>query len=355
MAIPELDIDESAPLRPRRERARLSPARIAGIVIGALVVVALGITGTWVLTHPQRVTDQFTVWNFNPDATITGYADRSTMTDEGRFLFYASRPEVSPQGTFDAHCSSQLEGVGILGCYQHADKRIYLYDVTDDRLDGVEEVVAAHEMLHAAWDRMSDGERAALGPLLEAAAETKADDPDFQTTLDYYAQAEPGERLNELHSIIGTEFADLSPELEKHYATYFSDRAALVQLHVTSHAVFEQQQEAIDAIVAQLGELQTGVDADYASYNAGYDQLNLDIADFNSRAANGDFRSQSEFTAERNELISRQADLDALYATISDRKNQYDALLVQLDDLNAQVDELNQSINIKPRDPAATG
>lgn len=353
MAIPEPD--ESALLRPRPERRSVGPGRIVGLVIGALVVVALGVTGTWVLTHPQRVTDQFTVWNFAPDATIASYADRSTMTDEGRFLFYASRPEVSPAGEFDKHCSSQLEGVGILGCYQHADKRIYLYDVTDDRLDGIEEVVAAHEMLHAAWDRMSSDERAALAPLLEAAAKTKADDPEFATTLDYYAKAEPGERLNELHSIIGTEFADISPELEAHYAEYFSDRAALVELHVTSHAVFQEQQDAIDALVAQLNELKASIDADYASYNAGYDQLNVDIVAFNERAANGDFDSPSQFAAERNALIARQSDLDALYATIQDRADQYKTLVAQLDDLNAQVDELNQSINITPRDPAATG
>lgn len=353
MSIPQLD--EPALLRPRRERAPLGPGRIVALVAGALAVVALASAGTWVLVHPQRVTDQFTVWNFSADATISGYADRSTMTDEGRFLFFASRPEVSPEGEFDAHCSSQLEDVGILGCYQHADKRIYLYDVTDDRLDGIEEVVAAHEMLHAAWDRMSDDEREALGPLLEAAAKTKEDDPEFASTLEYYAKAEPGERLNELHSIIGTEFGELDPALEKHYAQYFTDRAALVELHTTSHAVFQQQQDAIDDIVAQLDALQAGVDADYATYNAGYDQLNVDILAFNDRAASGDFQSQSQFNSERNALIARQSDLDAFYATIDDRKAQYEALVTQLDDLNAQVDELNQSINIKPRDPATTG
>lgn len=353
MAIPELD--EPAPLRPRRERARSGPGRIIGLVVGGLAVVALALTGTWVLTHPQRVTDQFTVWTYSPTTTIAEYADRSTMTDEGRFLFYASRPEVLAGTEFDDHCSSELEGVGILGCYQHGDKRIYLFDVTDDRLDGIEEVVAAHEMLHAAWDRMSKDERDALAPLLEQAADSKADDPDFQKTLEYYAKAEPGERLNELHSIVGTEFADIPADLEKHYATYFSDRAALVQLHVTSHAVFQQQQDAIDDIVAQLTALQEGVDTDYASYNAGYDQLNLDIVDFNTRANAGEFSSQSQFNAERNALIQRQADLDALYATIVDRKNQYDALVAQLDDLNAQVDELNQSINISPRDDSQVG
>jgi len=318
------------------------------------VVVALGVSRTWVLTHPHRVTDQFTVWNFTPSATIEAYADRSTMTDEGRFLFYASRPEVSADDEFDAHCSSQTEGVGILGCYQHASKRIFLFDVADDRLDGIEEVVAAHEMLHAAWDRMSTDEREAIAPLLEAAAETKAADPDFAQTLEYYAKAEPGERLNELHSIIGTEFREVSPELEAHYALYFSDRDALVDLHDSSHAVFEQQQEAIDALIAQLDALQSSVDADYASYNAGYDQLNIDIAEFNTRAEEGDFENQSQFRDERDALVARQAELDALYATIDARAQQYTELVTQLDELNAQVDELNQSINVTPRDADGT-
>ncbi|MBX3098148.1 MAG: hypothetical protein KF761_01080 [Salinibacterium sp.] len=342
-------------VRPRRERVPFGPRRIAGLVIGALVVVALGATSGWVLANPQRVTDQLTVWNYTADSVITAYADRSTMTDEGRFLFYASRPEVSPDSQFNAHCSSQTEGVGILGCYQHAGKRIYLYDVTDVRLDGIEEVVAAHEMLHAVWDRMSVDERTALGPLLEAAAATKADDPEFAKTLSYYATAEPGERLNELHSIVGTEFHNLDPALEAHYARYFTDREALVELHDTSHAVFQAQQDAIDALLAQLDALQAGVDADYASYNAGYDQLNADIAAFNSRAQAGDFSSQSQFNGERNALIARQADLDALYASIDDRAKQYEGLVAQLNDLNAQVDELNKSINISPRSDSNLG
>ena len=353
MAIPELD--ESTQLRPRQERARFGPGRIVGLVVGVLVVAALGVTSVWVLGHPQRVTDQFTVWNFTADTVITSYADRATMSDEGRFLFYASRPEVSPAGEFDSHCSSQLEGVGILGCYQHDGKRIYLYDVTDARLDGIEEVVAAHEMLHAAWDRMTADERTTLGPLLEAAAATKADDPEFAKRLEYYAKAEPGERLNELHSIVGTEFHNLDPALEAHYAVYFADREALVTLHDTSDAVFQAQQDAIDDLLAQLDTLQAGVDADYASYNAGYDQLNVDIADFNARAQAGDFSSQSQFNAERNALMARQDDLDSLYASIDDRAKQYTALLAQLSDLNAQVDELNKSINIAPRDDSTLG
>lgn len=264
-------------------------------------------------------------------------------------MFYASRPSVERDESFDEICAAHVEDVGILGCYVHSTKRIHLYDVTDDRLDGMEEVVAAHEMLHAVWDRMSTEERRRITALLEAEVAARGDDTELARTLEFYAQAEPGQRANELHSILGTEYRGLGPELEAHYAAYFRDRDALVELHVASNAVFVEQRAAIDAIVSRLEELSAGIDADYAIYNSGYDELNANILDFNARAEAGDFDSLYEFNRERSELMSRQADLDALYASIDARVTEYDALVAELDDLNAEVDELNQSINIAPR------
>jgi hypothetical protein len=341
---------EPALTRPRRVRARWGAGRIIAVVLAGVLVLGAGTLGGWMLLNPQRVTDQVTVWQFEPDATITGYADRAGLTDEGRFLFYASRPTVYSGDAFDEQCSTESEGVGILGCYQHDDRRIYLFDVTDDRLDGIEEVVAAHEMLHAAWDRMSTAERDALAPLLETEATARAGDPEFAERLAFYAAAEPGQRVNELHSIIGTEFAGIGPELEQHYERYFTSRAELVALHEKSNAVFQQQQEAIDAIVVQLGEIEAGVDADYASYNAGYDELNNDILIFNDKAENGEFASQAAFQRERDALLARQAELDALYDSIAARQEQYTALVAQLDELNAVVAGLNESLNIPPRE-----
>ena len=340
---------EPAPLPEQRVRARPGFAGILLATLGIMLVVALGGAGAWVLTHQQRVSDQFVVWQNEPTATIVAYADRSTMTGEGRFLFYASRPSIESTGSFDTHCASETEDVGILGCYVLSDRKIFLFNVTDDRLDGLEEVVAAHEMLHAAWDRMSDSERATITPLLEAEASARADDPAFVKTVKYYATAEPGERLNELHSIIGTEFADISAELESYYATFFSDRRALVQLHLTSDAVFTERQADISNIVDQTSALKSSIDADYVSYNSGYDSLNADITSFNEKADEGGYFTQREFDQQRQELVTRQADLDTLYASIAERVTQYDELVAQLDALNAEVTELNQSINIRPR------
>jgi hypothetical protein len=333
-----------------RERAQFGPGAAIGTLVGIAVTAAFGLGGVWMLTHQQRIIDQFAVWEFEPDDTITGYADRAELTDEGRFLFYASRPQVEPEDAFDQICSSGNEGFGILGCYLPAERRIYLYDVTDERLDGLEEVVATHEMLHAVWARMSPDERDALGPLLEAEAAELADNEAFAATMEFYAQSEPGERLNELHSILGTEFGDLSPALEAHYAQYIGNRSIVLGLHEQSNAVFVEQQARADAILAEMDTLRVGIETDYAVYSSGYTALNADIDTFNTRADAGDFSSQAQFDAERTTIVARKAELDALYASIQERDGQYDQLVLDLEALNQEIDGLNSSINIDPPD-----
>jgi len=337
-----------APPVPRRGRIAV-PAVATGLIL--IMLTAAGLLAA----NPQRVADQLAVWQYEPNAEIARYADRTAMTDEGRFLFYASRPSIASGEEFDELCSSGSEDVGVLGCYLHADRTIHLFDVTDDRLDGMEEVVAAHEMLHAAWDRLGADERKRLGELLEAEVARRADDEHLAETLAFYDAREPGQRANELHSIIGTEYGDLDPELEAHYARYFADRSKVVELHEASNAVFLQQQAAIDALIVQLDELTASIDADYAAYNGGYDQLNADILEFNDRVQSGQVRSQSQYDREVAGFEERQAELDALFASIQARADEHAGLVAQLEELNAEVDELNASINIQPREEQPAG
>jgi hypothetical protein len=348
VTIPQSGFD----LEPQRAGLGVGRAAGVGLVIGLNVLVL--VAAVWAATNPQRIADQLAVWQYTPSVTIENYALRDTLTDEGLFLFYASKPRVSPEAQFDAFCASHKEDVGVLGCYLPNDKTIHLYDVQDDRLAGLEEVVAAHEMLHAAWDRMSLSDRAELGVLLEAEAAKRTDDTALTATLAFYATAEPGERLNELHSIIGTEFGDLSPELEKHYSTYFKDRSAVVAMHVASNRVFVDQAEAVNGLVVDIDALAASIDADYAAYNSSYDQLNSEINDFNARADSGAFATQAEFDAERGSLLDRQSGLDASYTAITARVAQYNAMVAQLDALNAEGEQLNEAINITPH-PSAGG
>jgi len=314
-----------------------------------LGVAAIGIV-TVITINPQRVADQIAVWNFEPSDEIVRYAEQTTMTETGRFLFYASRPVVAADVAFDAVCSNREAGFGILGCYLPRTKIMYLYDVTDDRLAGLEEVVAAHEMLHAVWDRLSTDERSRLEILLEAEAARMADSAEFTARFEFYARTQPGERANELHSIIGTEFATISGELEAHYAKYFLDRSQVITLHEQSNAVFLAQQAQIETLVAQLDALRASVESEYASYNTSFDALNADISGFNDRADSGFYSSQEEFNADRDELLTRQAALDGVFADIESKRVEFDRLVAQLDALNAEVESLNDSINIQPRE-----
>jgi hypothetical protein len=330
--------------------------RSRGRGIALVVVLALLVGGSvWAFGNRQFIADQIAVWSFDPSDTLVSYEQRSTMTDHASFLFRASKPAIDGTDNFGSVCGSAEAGSGILGCYLPVTQTIVLYDVTNEQLDGIEDVVASHEMLHAAWDRLDEAERARLTTLLDAEAAALAGDAGFVERMALYAELEPGEHANELHSIIGTEVGTISPELETYYARYFSDRSALIALHVASNAVFEDIEARSTALVAELEALRTSIDTDYASYNSGYDTLNADIARFNSRADSGDFSSNAQFEREKAALLSRQAALDALYASAEERLASFNAKAAELESLNAQTVDLNTSLNIVPRTGSGLG
>jgi hypothetical protein len=321
---------------PPRRRRRWIALTIALAVIAS--------ASLWVIASRQYIVDQIAVWSFDESPTIASYVERSRMSDRGEFLFLASRPTIADPAGFGGLCGESEDGTGILGCYVPGDSAIVLFDVVDERLDGIEEVVASHEMLHAAWHRLGADEKDRLSALLETEAVALSSDPGFVERTALYARMEPGERTNELHSIIGTEVVDLPPALESYYARYFTDRAALVGLHTASNAVFVELESRAKAVNAELDALRTSIETDYAAYNDGYDALNADVDAFNARADRGQFSASA-----RSALVARQDALDALFASIAERSATFDAKAVELESLNAQTEELNSSVNIVAR------
>ena len=340
-------IHYGAPVPPppiHRVRRRRAPLIIALVTLAAVSIGAYAI-----VVNRQALVDQWVVWTAEPNPTIAAYADRARLSDHGEFLLVASQPRIADGPAFNDVCGNQEEGSGVLGCYTSGDMRITLFDVTDPQLDGIEEVVAAHEMLHAAWDRMSVERHRELEVLLEKQYSMLEGDDAFAQRMEIYARTEPGQRANELHSIIGTEFGGLIPELEDYYAQYFDDRATVVQLHVTSNAVFVEIEAKSATLVAELDALRTGIEADSAGANGDQKQLNADIGAFNRTADSGGFATQEEFDAERAALLSRQNAIDARFADIQSRIDLFDAKSAELEELNAQAAALNTALNITPR------
>jgi hypothetical protein len=315
--------------------------RASGLFIGLL----LALLALFIALNRQYVLDQVTVWQYKPSAVVSALAERATISDKGLFYFYASQPVVEGSQKFNSQCDRKEPTSAILGCYS-AD-RIYIYDVNDPRLDGIREVTAAHEMLHAAFERLSEKEKQTLGVLLEAEY-AKLDSTELRDRMDYYARAQPGDRANELHSIIGTEIASIGPELEAHYRQYFSNRQKVVQLHAAYQKVFDDLSAQADALGAEVTRLREEISASITAHNAAAVRLEQDIAALRARERTVDRTSATQvnaYNADRQTLINRadelnrqKAEIDAKTAVFNEKVKQYNDLVVRSNELKQKID-----------------
>ncbi|HVI69637.1 MAG TPA: hypothetical protein VM581_04215 [Magnetospirillaceae bacterium] len=247
----------------------------------ALLLVTAG-AGFFVITYRQDIQDWWALRQYEAPADIKQIADETTMIGRGRDLFYVSQPQVEASQDFNMHCSRTGEKTVVLGCY--TAQRIYLYDVTDARLYGVKQVTAAHEMLHAAYERMNDGDKAKLDTMLEAEL-TRVTDARLKELIALYAKTEPGEKLNEMHSILGTEYGNLSPDLEKYYKQYFTDRSKVVDFANQYRGTFEASQAKIAQLEAQIEALKKQIDTNTGLLNQQKAEIDADVARLNTLRA----------------------------------------------------------------------
>lgn len=296
----------------------------------------------WAVFNRQYIIDQSTVWSYKPSDEVSKIADDVGMSDLGKFYYYASRPKLDSTSNFNEECQRKEQGNAILGCYK--DGRIYIYDIDDQRLDGVKEVTAAHEMLHAAYDRLSESEKNRIDYLLGQEA-SKVSDESFTERMEYYSRNQPGQHYNELHSIIGTEFSDIAPELEEYYKKYFNNRQKVVSLHGKYSGKFDELRQGTDTLKSQLEALSVKINNASQDYNNAVASLNSDISNFNSRAQSGDFSSQSEFDNERAALVGRMSKLKQDRANIDNLISQYETKRIEYNKLVDESNSLQQAMD----------
>lgn len=322
------------PLARHSGKVRIWPlVWVAGLLLAAVAI----------LLNRQFLVDQLTVWQYQPSSEIVTLTDRSGMSDRGRFLFYAARPSLDGTRSFGQQCASAEQSTNILGCYR--DQRIYIYDVSNQQLDGIRETTAAHEMLHVAYERLAPAARNNLDKQLEAEYAKLQSNPSLAKRMAYYEKSEPGEKYNELHSIIGTEVRDLSTELEMYYRSYFSDRMKVVKLYESYAGVFEELESQADTLSSRLNTLSATIDKQTATYNDQTEALNRDIGTFNSRAEAGDFTSQAQFASERAALVARVEDNSASRQRISQLISEYNQTRTKLQAVASRSEALNRSID----------
>jgi uncharacterized protein YaaR (DUF327 family) len=303
-------------------------------IIAVFMVVG---AATWMVMNRQVVLDFVRLQAYTPTAEIKALADNNRLLPRGRDLLYISDPQVQSSVDFNNSCSTGEKTI-VLGCYK--SQRIYLYNVTDTRFNGVKEVTAAHEMLHAAYERLSDAERQHVDTMLKPIVENMKDVRILEL-IKLYNQTEPGQLNNEMHSILGTEYASLTPELESYYKQYFQDRGVIVAYANQYQEVFTQSKEKIAEYDQQLGAMKPQIDQN----NATLKQMQSDIQSWadqlNQLRAQGDTQQYNQSVpgynakvAQFNVLIEQTKSLvdgynqlvDARNAQVTAQVNLYDSL-----------------------------
>ncbi len=310
-----------------------------GWFISALLIVG----SVWLWFERQYVVDAVQYYQFKPSQAIEKVADEAGLTDSAKFTFYAVHPVIESSKPFNRHCQRREANSPILGCY--AAGKIYIFDVTDERLDGLKTVTAAHELLHAEYDRLPESEKKRLEPLLMSAYK-KVATKDLDERMKYYEKTEPGESVNELHSIIGTEFPSIGGELEQYYKKYFKDRQAIVTLHDQVQSTFDTLSKEADTLINQIEKLATTINNDTSQYNTDIEELNTLVDNFNKKAAEtGGFTTQAEFQSARQELLVKSNELSSFRQKIQSNIATYKTLITKLDAINAKSAALNQSLD----------
>lgn len=297
----------------------------AGVIILSIVTAFTTALAILIALNHQFARDFVRSLSFQPTAEVANIEESLNLTSSGSLIFRATNPQLESSNTFNKHCSSYNPGVSVLGCY--TNNGIYVYDIKNQDLQGIIESTAAHELMHAIWERLPESDRSAAEPLL---AEVYAKHPSVFWVIEDYAE---DSRTDELFARVGTEVAEIPATLEEIYARYFNDRAAIVAFYDNYHTVFEQLSSNITGLASRIEELKASIDAKTADYIARSATLTEDVAAFNECAGRPDCYSLSEFADSHARLSAEQDALNALYHEIVDETTEY----------NQKVSEYNQN------------
>ena len=314
-----------------------------GSKTGLGILLACALLALILVINKQRITDQILFWQFTPTQEIQQLASQSSLSENGKFYLYVTHPQIKSKDEFGTVCENRDPSTSILGCY--VNDRVYIYNVSNPELHGIQAVTAAHEMLHAVYVRLGATEKANINRELDAAYEGLKDRNDLKERMAVYAKTEPGERDNELHSVLGTEVQNLPESLEKYYRQYFNDRSKLIAVHAAYQHVFTSLQNKAKTLEQELTNLQVTIENDKKTYEQNLATTNNAIADFNSSASTGGFRSQAAFAQARAELVRQVEELDALRSSINSSIEMFNAKNTELASLDTQAKRLNQSID----------
>ncbi len=332
----------------------VSGGRIVARIVASMVLLVVVIGAVLAYQHRQEISDHFAAQGFTASAEISDLASSLLLTDAGTRIFFASSPTLDASQQFNEQCSQvdHSEEGHVLGCFTSGE--IHLFKVTDERLNGIVEVTAAHELLHATFSRLGSEERDELSEkLLSTFEELSAADATLARRMDVYSGLTGTAFANELHSVLGTEVRELPEWLEAHYAQWFRDRSVIVDFFDSYHHVFTELRERADHLQAQLETMRADIEARSAAYDSAVAAFNSEWAVFLERNEAFEFSDNpAEFYAIRDAFDARRMELNAQLASLNADIASYEELRVELQQLGELNTELQANLNSELAPPA---
>ena len=295
-----------------------------------------------VIGNSQAISDWVRLYDYTPPPAVASLAMQTDMTPIARHLLYVNRPEIDDRDTFNLKCSGDGEQTIVLGCYHSKDRGIFIFAVEDSRLDGVEQVTAAHEMLHAAYDRLSGSDKKTIDSELQDFYDHDLHDQRVRDTIESYKKSEPNDVINEMHSIFGTEVAALTPQLQQYYTRYFTDRSKVTGFAAAYEEEFTSRTDQVKAYDAQLSSLKVKIDTNTATLKSEQSALNATRSQMESDRAGGDIAGYNAQVPSYN----RQVDsYNALVRETHSEVSQYNTVVAERNSLVLEVQQLSHSID----------
>lgn len=307
----------------------------------AVLVLFVGLTAALLLGR-QSIEDAIRLHGYTAPSAVASLATDDAMTSKARRLLYVNRPEVTAGAAFTSHCPAGDEKTVVLGCYVGNDSGIYVYQVSDPRLNGVEQVTAAHEMLHAAYRRLSSAERAKVDGWLLDYYQHDLTDPRIKNTIAAYKKSEPKDVVNEMHSVFGTEIASLPAPLETYYRQYFADRAKVAAFTASYQGEFTSRQQQVAAYDAQLKSLKPQIEDNESSLNQQQAALATQNQQLQTQRSSGQIAAYNVGVTGYNQAVRRY---NSLLTSTKSLINQYNDIVSKRNSLALEEQQLAQELS----------
>lgn len=314
----------------RRARSR----ELAAVFITAFVMI-----GLYAIVQSTPVQDFWHGLWYDEPVAVSDLRRDLELTSEAERIFLATQPAIEDAINFNEHCDSHRKDVSLLGCYTGG--KMYVYEVQLDSLRDSHKVTAAHELLHAIWSRLGDGERREVEELLGEVEQTQ---PDWVIAeLELYNEKE---RLEELYTRAGTKLRTLPEKLEAHYAKYFRNRQRIVDFYENYQAPFNELKQKNADLKTKVEQLSAEIDRGRNEYTTRLQKFNAELATFNNCAnTEGCFKAMDVFLKQREALENERVSLENLRQELNRKIDENNTMVTEYQKNQEALGELSNALN----------